>query len=1087
MNALRAPLGLVLGTGALAIALHGCSQETVEAELRSLQASTQVSFVCRTVEHGVTRGNCPDLENEPQQTVLNALITQTATNEIAIVDVRTAQVVDTDPSMPGYNFLRLPSRPGDIVTTPGGRATFVGLTSGGRTGISVITSDCLGSPRAAELADGIRHAQRDLTTFPACTLSSAPGDIAVLVEPTAADGTIAETCAAPDVPQNVEPPGSQRYSVVPATNAQECAATRTDPNDPRPTPVWIADAAECRQPNGRDCAANLTTEGGPPGRRKLVVALPDEGEIAVLDAQAIVDREPGSFDPCPVEYRFKLQAAADVSGQTQSLPPDLTPAPGCMLASSTPPPIPASSISKPSGLGVSDGRLFVGDLGVPLVHVLDTASVCAIRELPALLPMSFVQPSRIVTTSRVAVTPVTPSGKQFVYAVDAYDQPTSSVMMFDVSDDSTSRTPIVRTGSDRQPREAADRLQFPAPVADIEFALRDLSSSDPATGVAELGTQCDPDPSLSLDPPAPEVQYRSSADRSQGARPRLLRGLFGLVLLTNGQLYVVDVDDFDRLCRRPVPTNASSTPDFRGCQEDPEDISYYTVVTGPDGAPEPGGPRDARTVTAEVSCNMVEPHRTRSEAFGLADASLGIGAPSLRALPHFNEAPYSTGSRTAERPKLLAVPFASPDGGEGVPPELFVGTTLYSTSSENTTLPTVPNADEDTNGLALPLNEPRSYLSNDRNVLTFEGRVVGADFPSGFFDLSALSADTPGVVNDPAAFYCGNGIYDVAMMANYAEEVLGLSAAESLRFAEGPADAPQLGHADYVQITGDFPSLVDPYWQSVRGLADGGGRAECLEAFGPPPGQSQDLQTSRDFRILEAYQDRLVIRPRQEQSPERLAELVRLVGYCFPSGVRYTVRSSNQWTLANGTPGWLVDTVVDSANGNRCVRDCNPRKRWFKKRLFEIASTDVCGPDGTAESCAISGVGPGTASDGPCRYDPIVAGPPPAEGATPLAVRGITLEEPGGADRCIFENLTSRFVVYRGQKPSVRDMSFTWDQTGGFYPLTASLTLVSRMVMPQNLEYVPELEAIAVVDAASLGLSLMTLDSLVIQEPWPVF
>jgi len=41
--------------------------------------------------------------------------------------------------------------------------------------------------------------------------------------------------------------------------------------------------------------------------------------------------------------------------------------------------------------------------------------------------------------------------------------------------------------------------------------------------------------------------------------------------------------------------------------------------------------------------------------------------------------------------------------------------------------------------------------------------------------------------------------------------------------------------------------------------------------------------------------------------------------------------------------------------------------------------------------------------------------------------------------------------------------------------------------LPQHIAYVPEYESIMVVDGASLGLSLMTLDTLLIQDPWPVF
>jgi len=1109
-------LGLVLAATALS-SLSGCKQQTVEAKLRSLQASGDVAFVCRNVDGGVTMDHCPDVDNDTPQTVLDALVTQTATNEVAIVDVNHAVVVDVDSSIPGYNFLRLPSRPGDIVSTPGGTAAFVGLTTSGKTGVSVIPTTCVGPPRTADLAEGIRQSERDVTTFPACSLPSIPGDLALIVEPPSADGVVAASCDDPATPETA-PPGGTRYSVLDVATSQDCSAAGG---------VWYLNsdsdppAYECRLPNGRDCVADLTKEGGPPGRRKLVVALPDEGRVVVIDAQSILDREPGSFAPCAIERSLALTTASDAGGQSQSLPPELVPPSGCMLAAPTPPPVPASGASRPSGFGTADGRLYVGDLGVPLIHVLDTSSACNLHELPPLLPMSFVHPSRVVTTSRVAATPTTPSGKQYVYAVDANDQQTSSVMVFDVSDGVTNRTPVVRPGSERQPREQPDRIEFPAPVADITFALRDLPFADPATGVAEVGVECDPDPTLPVDPASPGVQYRTSGDRTQGARPRLLRGLFGLVLLTNGRMHVVDVDDFDARCRRPVYTNASMTQDFRGCANDPEGLSYYTYTLDADGNPMPAGPTDTRTVSDEVSCNMVEPHRLRSAAFGIADASLGIAAPSLRALPRFQIPTYQTNITVQDRPKLLAVPFASPEGGEGVSPETYVGTTLFTPGTESARLPTAPEAGEDQSGLTLPPTEPRSYPSSDHNVLTYEGRVTGGDFPSGFIDMSALTETEPGVLTDGAAFFCGNAIYDEAAMADYAREALGLSEKESRVFAAGTTDEPELGHADYVQITGDYPSITDPYWQSARGLS-GGGRGACLDYFGRPPNQAEDLSPRRDFRILEAYQDHLVIRPRHNPKvtadpnkyPEgsdadveetalhdkQVAELAAfpdtiktMLAYCFPSGVRYTVRGANQWVLSNGTPTWLHDTVVDHANGDRCIRDCDPRKRWFRSRVFEIGTTPACGPDMSADACAATGVGLATDADGPCRYDPgtsVTRGAADADGLEPITkidVRGVGLDEPTGAHRCIFENLTSRFAVYRGHQASFRDMTFSWDQTGGFYPLVGSLAAESTVVLPQHLAYISEFQSIAIVDGASLGLSLMTLDSLSVATPWPVF
>ncbi len=1030
LRGLSAAAGLTL----LVVGLDACNQQSVEATLRSLQASSEMTFVCRGErqpsgdpeeilgDRGFELSACPDFSDPRTRTML-AVITQTATNELAVVSVDEQKVIDVDPSIPGYTFLRLPGRPGDIVSTPGGEASFVGLTSVGKTGIAAIPTTCLGPPRDRDGGQGAR----DLTTFAACTLPYTPGDMAVMVEPPAADGTIKDACGPGASQESKSPPGSKRDLVD-----------------------------EADQVTGRrDCVANLTTEGGPTGRRKLVVTLPDAGQVVVIDAQSLLDRAPGSFQPCVIEATVELDATPDASGQRQEDPTDF-PDGSCEVAQPTPPPVPPSATSRPSGVAAAaDGRLYVGDLGVPAVHVLDASSPCALRELPSLLPMSYARPSRLVTTSRVAVSPLTPSGKQYVYAVDAGDQPTTSVMAFDVSADATERTPIMRPGSMRQPREAPDRIAFSAPVADITFAYRDLPRADLETGVAEIGLRCDPNPDASLDPPTPGVQYRTTADFTQGARPQLLRGLFGLVMLTSGQIVVIDVDDFDAPCRRPVSTNPAAEPDFRGCAADPyggaDGEPYYLTHT-------PSEPLAARTVTGEVSCNIVQPHRVRSATFGLSTSTLGLGAPSLRGFPQF-DAPKSVVSATTEdRPKLLAVPFASPVPGVEVPPQVYVGSTLHGQDGADDDLPTDPSNTRDRNSLTLPLVEPRSYPSNERNILVYEGRVLSGDQLSGFLTQAPQPDGTIQIgVDDPTAYFCNQGVYDDEAMAAYARDELGMAGAEADAFGES--------HADYVQITGDFPSIIDSYWASAS--APEGGRAACDLAFGPPPRPgATELETARDFTILEAYQDRLVITPRSAGVDPSL------VTACFPGGFRYTIRGSNQWVLANGRPDTLHDITADASAEYRCIRDCDPRKRFFRSRVFEIGASGCEG-----EACVEVDVGPATELDGPCAYNPL------AEDGT--STRGISLAEP--AARCIFENLSARFAVYRGRQPSVRDMAFGWDTTGGFVPLSASLGAISSAVLPQHLAYVSEYQAIAVVDAASLGLSFMSLDSLRIEDPWPVY
>jgi hypothetical protein len=1078
--------------------LIGCNEDAEEVELRTLQASTEMSFVCRDrVREGHPMSRCPDLDNDTPERSIVALITQTVTDEVAVVDLLTATVEDQDFSVPGFSLMRMPSRPGDIVTTPGGKASFVGLTGVGKTGISAIPTNCIGAPFGDQYG-------RDVTTLPACSLPSIPGDMVVLIEPPTGDDV--RTGCDPSSPLQSEaglPYGAAEYEVDcgegyprlvagqapvddPIQDNQLCSTydcrtaeelEQDEPPPPRPP-------LDCRRI--RDCSADLTQEGGPTGRRKLVVAMPDEGRVVVIDAQAVLDGEPGKFAPCPIELSVPLQAEPDPAGQDQDdyegLHPDT-----CEIARPPAPPNPPSFAARPSGMAAAGGKLYVGDEGVPNLHVLDASTACGLRELPPLLPMAFEDPTRSVTTSRVAVSPLTPSGKRFVYAVDPNDRPAASMMAFDVSPGSTNRTPVLRQGSLRTPGEQADRIQFHSPVSDVAFALRDLPQQDD-TGVAPAGLYCDPDPAT--DPNDPAALYRPAADFTQGARPELLRGLFGFAMLTNGDVMVIDVDDFDAPCRRPQTMNPLESADFRGCKNDQfsEPLSDASVPT----------------VTQEVSCNMVQPHRVRSAVPGAVTSTSGVSAPSLRAFPQFETPERSVQFTPDDQPKLLAVNFPSPDGEQvdGVPPEVYSGGSLYrgpgtaaAGSADALELETDPNRAEQAT-LTLPLVEPRVY-SSEAFEATYEGAFSGT-FPNGFLDFSQSApgdaATLQGLIVDTSAAYCDHGVYDEAAVKSYAAEVLGFDE-DDPKVADEPIDRFAESHADYVQITGDFPDAYDPYWVEPRALVCGG-RQGCLARFGSF--SAQDLDVRRDLRVIEAYQDHLVLRPRvldeligkssdPSETLEAAAQIVEGLECCFPQGTNYVLRASNQWVLRGSSSGFRHDVVgrpgPDPDEGGplgsyRCQRDCDPRRVVSRSRAFEITSSVDCvveDDNGTRNRCGVGARK--SAWFDPCTFDP---GDVDEETST-----GVKLSDPAAA--CILENLTARFAVYRGLVDSQRDMRFRWETTGGFIPLTVSLRTRSASVLPQRIQYLPELQSLFITDAAALGLSLAPLDTLRIDEPWPVF
>jgi hypothetical protein len=190
-----------------------------------------------------------------------------------------------------------------------------------------------------------------------------------------------------------------------------------------------------------------------------------------------------------------------------------------------------------------------------------------------------------------------------------------------------------------------------------------------------------------------------------------------------------------------------------------------------------------------------------------------------------------------------------------------------------------------------------------------------------------------------------------------------------------------------------------------------------------------------------------------------------------------------------------AETLTDGSTAFRCKLDCDPRKTYWKSRVFEVAADPkpfedkLAGSDCSAFGCSVGLAEPGD----PCRYDPCdpLLNSCQRDGALRLPGTKNAMGENVDADEkalgCIHSGLTARFVVYRGLSPSVRNMSFTWQTVGGFRTLVTSLEAVSVAVLPQHVEYVPELQRIAIIDGAQLGLSLVSMDTLRVEDPWPVY
>jgi hypothetical protein len=412
-------------------------------------------------------------------------------------------------------------------------------------------------------------------------------------------------------------------------------------------------------------------------------------------------------------------------------------------------------------------------------------------------------------------------------------------MVYDVTEpdttkvDSSMLVPLMRPHAELNPLVPADRLKFSAPAAAVVFARHDWPILSPANGSADTvheytGLLCNPNPNaysvatgLVTDFGAYyRVDQTSVAQAQQVIAPTFpnrLRGLFGFVMLSNGQLVVVDVDDWDAPCRRPDPM--SSDPTSGGVTVD----GGYGVVTGMTGQldlPEPppsdstdldpyhaplvyqpqapSGPPVADTtgVTLEAFFPMSAPHRARSSVVLTPNVTGGSLLPTVVGQPQLfdvNGAPLPTsgGSEVGRRnPLILAAPLAPG----------FYDPTYVTNPSEpdpaNRQVPQLPNVTPEAQpppSVRISFDDPTAHQTQDWTV-TYEGALPNTTGISA--DLLPTDAEfTTMTLSAPGAGLCERGIEDwdlgQARAAQYLAELarLGIPAGAADAGSEAGTDA----------------------------------------------------------------------------------------------------------------------------------------------------------------------------------------------------------------------------------------------------------------------------------------------------------
>jgi hypothetical protein len=1075
----------------------GCAQEPQTLSVRVLEQSGRVAFVCLAQPGVEPHPGLPLTQCNSQETLtpsefgvgedgvaaqphIYALLAQTTRGEVAVIDVTSQndRVIDLDPNIPGANFLPVGAQPVDIVATPGGSAAFVAVAEVGREGIFALPSTKL-RPCAGCTPPG-------LGSFPACSLPSAPASMVLVADPL--------------IGKPGEPAGADQPKQI-----RRCCGTDEyfdfDPNEP-------SNAGSCEEDAAGSAAAerpSIDLEGN--GRQKLVVSMPELGGVAIFDAQDVLNRAEGSFEPCVPERWVPLK--------TDVPPPPEPPAPpieaGCVNADPLPPAVQVSSPSRPAGISYAGGHLYVADLGAPVIHDIAMPTPCDPVERPPLVPTSDEEPTRAVTTSRVSVSrKLTSDLRRYLYAIDEGE---GSVMAFDVSDDAAPRYPLRRPNAGWNPFQPRDRMRFIAPVKDVMLIDRDSPLPHPGTGAASEGTRCDPSPSLEVCTTAsltcdPATLYRTAGDYNSGAGPLRLRGTFAFMVLATGQVVVADIDDLDARCRIPS-SFAGSLAEIFGCPPQgfdlpTADVGKVCAIPMQGQAPDPAKTcaagetcsavgNEMRCLTPrawvssrESSCNVVLPNALRSAKYMTSNDVVGDNEPGIQAFPLLYD---NTGAlvQSSEplspqmRATVPAVPPPDPPNSVEVNAlHLTVGAGVFKLDPASGSIAVAtgqtPN-EEPEHTLIMNFEDPRAHTVNQPWYVTFEGVIRG--FEGRLAESLMSKAHDPAIptdeLRDANSRFCDRGVQS-QKSAFETLKTLDPAASDEALMAEAQTIA------DYVQILSELPPENDAYWNTKKtcfsdaspgeGPAENPGQGcsctyqDCRAIFG-------NLETpsgERDLRIYEAYQDRIVVAPNEASRAQ--------LKCCFPTLLEFTVRARNQWIVDGQGSGFLHHVIADPATG-ACRNSCDPLAARVNGRVRSAPSTLTKIEDGTRYSFMNPmfrfgiRLAPGTEGCGtnrPCENGLACNKVSTSQNTTTVTPCDVAWPSGMGTAPCVCD-----------QAPT-RDTQFRFVTQGAFVPLVTSLTRETFDVQPVAISFLEPTQEVVVSDGLLEGLFMISTQTTLVTK-----
>lgn len=951
---------------------------------------------------------------------LFALVTQTARGEIGIVDMTAQTVVDTDHGTPGVTFVPVGTVPVDITAAPDGKMSYVASGEPNRPAI-------YGLPTTRVLGDYAFNGQvPSLQTWPVCTLPERPsavttvahGDsyeiVVVLGGSRLTPGRVVTLAKEPFFDSSIYPPGEP----VPCRITSELAVRGDFAAEPPSGPTW---------PNGVpyvDGGIDLTGKL-PPVVEGCTNTVPDAGapadaggttDAGTADAASDAGASDASSDASVADAGERVQGAARLTNI------------------------------------VRDGHwLYISDDTLPIIHVLDMSQQGAPKEVAPLEVSSLLDPAKKPTVTGLAVSPVTRDFRRFLYAIERRE---GTIAVFDVTDpEKGPRGPLARPNPELTPFQPPDRLAFAVPVVAVGFARHDLPLRNAGTPAAAAGALCDPNPANANTVGA---AYRNDRSADIALGPDRLRGVFAFVTLSNGSVITVDVDDWDAPCRRPANLVASNAG---AAVVDGKDAFLVSSLAASDvSAPQTTGigaydvPNADTAVSGEAFFPVSAPHRIRSK-YRIRNDADGNRIPRVSGSP------------------LLFAPDGTPQatlGDEGAKNATILPTyELLADPPNAVAFAESPSAKQGP-GIRMSFESPDVHADQDWNV-AYEGALPG--FNGVFTAVSTTDNYATLTLSNPEAHFCRKGIEDAELGNLRARAAAVDMTTDKLVDKDGRPLADFTGRlGDYVQLSDAILDVSDPYWREPNacwaGINDP--RAPnlennasstlrhdyCAQVFG----ERENPPLSRDFPIVEAYDDRLVLGT--YDAARRITKgntaALRAMQCCFHNQVRFGVRAGGEWMTIGSGAGYLHHVVAD-ATTLRCGQSCSARESLLNARSLPLPRPQ--------NQTFLPALVPSAKPPRPPYLDP--------EG-NQVFVPSTRIPRNSSL---AFRNPIFSFVTWNGAGAPTRDLTWKFTTIGQLSSQAVNLAASSTRVSPQSMRYIDGFGQMAVVDAADQGLVLIDLNN----------